>query len=104
METIFKLLTWDIEADFIFSQDFKKENDAIQTAQALGNSRIRPHDIISILKTKKTGHRWILAVWNIDNIQKMEYIFFYSKKDARFAIEKIKEYDDTLKIDLTKIY
>ena len=104
METRFKLLTWDIEADCAFSRDFKKENDAIQTAQALSNRRTCPHDIINILRTKKTGHKWDLAVWDIDKTQNIEYISFYSKRDAIFAIKKIREYDDTLKVDLTKIY
>ena len=104
MKIRFKLLTWDIEANCIFSRDFKKENDAIQTAQALGNRRTCPHDIISILKIKKTGHKWDLAVWDIDKVQNMEYISFYSKKDAIFAIKKIREYDDTLEVDLIKIY
>lgn len=104
MEIKFKLLTWDIEADRISSQDFEKENDVIQTAQALSNRRTCPHDIISILKTKKTGHRWDLAIWDTDKIQNIEYISFYSKKDAKFAIKKIREYDDTLKIKLIKLY
>lgn len=104
METKFKLLTWNIEDDCLFSREFKNENEAIQTAQALGNRRVWPHNIIIILKTKKTGHRWDVSVWSIDRPSKMEYVSFYSKKDATFAIKEIEEYDDTLKTDLTKIY
>lgn len=104
MKTRFKLLTWNIEDECIFSREFKKENEVIQTAQALGNRRTCPHTIINILKTKKTGHRWEIKVWDIDNPQKKEYISFYSKKDAIFAIKNIKEYDETLKTELIKIY
>lgn len=104
MKTKFKLLTWNIEDDCIFSRDFENENEAIETAQALGNRRVCPHDVISILRTKKIGHRWELAVWSIDSPQKMEYVSFYSKKDAIFATKVIKEYDDTLKTQLTKTY
>lgn len=104
METKFKLLTWNIEDDCIFSREFKNENEAIQTAQALSNRRACVHNIISMIKTKKTGHKWDIRVWSIDRPSKMEYISFYSKKDAIFAIKKIEEYDDTLKTDLTKIY
>ena len=96
METRFKLVTWNIEDDCIFSREFKSENRAIETAQALGNRKTCPHDVIRILRTKKTGHRWELAVWDIDKPQKVEYIFFYSKKDATFTIKSIKEYDDPL--------
>lgn len=53
MKTKFKLLTWNIEEECIFSRELRSENDAIQTAQALGNRRTCPHDVISILKTKK---------------------------------------------------
>lgn len=104
METRFKLLTWNIEDECIFSREFEKENEAIQTAQALGNRKTCPHDVINILRTKKTGHRWDLEVWITEKPQKVEYIPFYSKKDAIFAIKNIKEYDDTLKTNLTKIY
>lgn len=104
METRFKVLTWNIEDECIFERNFKKDFEAIQTAQALKLRRNAPHDVLSIIKTKKTGHRWELAVWNIDKPQKMEYVYFYSKKDAIFAIKVIKEYDSTLKVNLTKIY
>ena len=103
-KTRFKLLTWNIEDECIFSRNFKKENDAIQTAQALRYRRVCPHDILHIFKVKKTGHKWDVAVWDIDKPQKLEYISFYSKKDAIFAIKVIKEYDDTLKVNLIKIY
>ena len=104
MKTKFKLLTWNIEEECIFSRELRSENEAIETAQALGNRRVCPHSIIGILRTRKTGHKWELAVWDIDKPQKMEYIPFYSKKDAIFAAKGIKEYDDTLKTNLIKIY
>lgn len=104
MKTKFKLLTWDIEDDCIFSKEFKYENEAIEMAQALYHRRICRHHIIEILRTKKTGHRWELEVWDINKPQKIEYIPFYSKKDAIFAIKSIKEYDDSIKTNLIKIY
>ena len=104
MKTKFKLLTWNIEEECIFSRELRSENEAIETAEALGCRKVCPHDIIGILRTRKTGHRWELAVWSIDKPQKMEYIPFYSKKDAIFAAKGIKEYDDTLKTNLIKIY
>lgn len=104
MKKKFKLLTWNIEDDCIFSKEFRYECEAIQTAQAFSSRKICPHDIIGILREKITGHKWELAVWNIDKPQKVEYISFPSKKDAIFAIKTIKEYNDTLKVELTKIY
>ena len=104
METRFKLLTWSIEEKYIFSRNFKNENEAMEIAQALSNRKVYRHDVIRIIRTKKTGHKWELAIWNIEKPQKVEYISFYSKKDAIFAIKTIKEYDDTLKVNLNKIY
>lgn len=104
MKTKFKLLTWNIEEECIFSRELRSENEAIETAQALKNRKVCPHDIIGILRTRKTGHRWELKVWPIKKPQKVKYIPFYSKKDAIFAIKGIKEYDDTLKINLIKTY
>lgn len=104
METRFKLLTWDIEEECMFSRNFRKYTDAIRSSQTLNLRRVNPHDVLGIIITKKTGHKWDLAVWDIDKPQKRKYISFYSKKDAIFAIKAIKEYDSTLKVDLTKIY
>lgn len=104
MKTRFKLLTWNIEDDCIFSREFRYENDAIIVARALGNREVCRHDVIGILRIKKAGHKWELTVWNIEKPSNLEYISFYSKKDATFAIKVIKEYNDDLKISLTKIY
>lgn len=104
MRIRFKLLTWNIEEERIFSRNFKNFFDAIQTSQILEIRRNSPHDILHIFKVKKTGHKWNVAVWNIDKPQKLEYVSFYSKKDAIFAIKVIKEYNDTLKVNLIKQY
>ena len=104
MKTRFKLLTWNLENDCIFSREFSSENQAIETAQALENRRVCTHCVIGILIIKKGGHKWELEVWPAERPSKIEYVSFYSKKDAIFAIRAIKEYDDTLKVKLTKIY
>lgn len=104
METKFKLLTWNIEDDCIYSRDFKNEDQAIETALALENRKVCTHNLVGILETRKTGHKWELAVWPVKGPSKIEYVFCYSKEDAKFATKLIKNYDDTLNIKLTKIY
>lgn len=104
MKTKFKLLTWNINEGHFLSREFKYENEAIEAAQALRYRNVNPHDIIGIFRTRRTGHRWNLNIWTTKIPQKREYISFYSKKDAIFAIRRIKEYDDTLKVNLIKIY
>ena len=104
METRFKLLTWVDEDDCIFSREYKTEDEAIKMAQELKTRNFYPHKIISIFEIKKTGHSWLLEVWKENGSENMEYISFYSKKDAIFAKRIIEEYDDTIKTELTKIY
>lgn len=104
METKFKLLTWNVEEDRLFFKDYDTENEALQTALALHNRRIFPHDMIGLIRTNKTGHKWELTFLDYEGSKNIEYIYFYSKKDAKFAMEKLKEYDDTFKLYLTKIY
>ena len=104
MKTKFKLLTWNISEKRIFSREFKSEDEATETAQALRYRRINSHDIVGIFRIRVSGHRWTLNVWSTKIPQKREYVSFYSKKDAIFAIKVIKEYDDTLKVNLIKIY
>lgn len=100
----FQLLTWDIEEERICSERFWYESVAIDTAETLSRRWEHPHDVICLLKSRGAGHRWDLAVWDEDKPQKMEYISFYSKKDANFAIKHIKKYDSTIKTKLIKIY
>lgn len=104
MKTRFKLMTWNIEEECTFSREFENEDEAIQVAQALSRRRFYPHHVIQIFKLKKTGHKWELVVWDTDRPQIMDYISFYSKKEAIFAAKLIKEYDKTLKTNINKIY
>lgn len=104
MKTKFKLLTWDIDEERIFSRECMFEGEAIEIAQILRYRKVHPHIILGIMRTRESGHRWTLSVWSPKTPQKKEYIPFYSKKDAIFAIRGIKEYDDTLKVNLIKNY
>lgn len=104
MKTKLKLLTWNIEDDCIFSREFKYENEAIEVAQALSNREVCRHDIIEILRVRESGHRWDLAVWNIEKPSNLEHVSFYSKEDAAYAIIGIKEYNKNLETSITKIY
>lgn len=104
MRIRFKLLTWNIEEECIFSRNFKNLFDAVESAEILKFRKVYPHDILKIFWLKKTGHKWDIKVWNPNKPQKIKHVSFYSKKDAIFAIKVIKEYDSTLKVNLTKQY
>lgn len=104
METKFKLLTWNIEDNCIYSREFRTEDQAIEMALALENRKVYTHNLVGILETRKTGHRWELAVWPAERPSKIEYVYCYSKEDAKFATKLIKNYDDTIEVKLTKAY
>lgn len=104
MRIRFKLLTWNIEEERIFSRNFKNYFDAVQSAGALKFRKVYPHDVLKIFWLKKTGHKWDIEVWNPNKPQKIEHVYFYSKKDAIFAIKVIKNYDSSLKVKLIKRY
>lgn len=104
MKTRFKMLTWNIKEQCIFSRNFKNKNEAKTMAKALSNRRLYPHSLLKIFQVEKTGHRWELAVWRPENPLNVEYVSFYSKKDAIFANRVIEKFDMSIETELTKIY
>lgn len=88
MNTTFKLLTWDIEEDCIFSREFKYENEAIETAQALYHRRICRHHVIDILRTKK--NRTQVGTRSLGHQQTSKNrIYFFLFKKRRYICNKI---------------
>ena len=61
--------------------------------------------IITYLKEKRTGHRWeINVVEHIKSGINISILTVNSKKSAKLVAENLKEYDDTLRISIIKIY
>ena len=61
-------------------------------------------DIIGHFEEKKSGHRYLLDIKNCENPDLRPDIKFCSKKIAKFAKKALEEYDDTLKINIIKLY
>ena len=104
MKTKFTLITRHIGIDKFWSRNFNTLVEAIEVGEILKNRKAERHEIIGVVKNRDNGHRWSLQVWRPENPKSMGEILFCSKKDSIFAIKLIKEYDDTLKVKLTKIY
>lgn len=89
--------------ELFYSKKFKSKKEAISYGE-----RIAFQDrgcVITYLREKRNGHRW-----DVDVSECLKYgmnistIVVNSKKNAKLAAETLKEYDDTLKITITKIY
>ena len=104
MKTRVTLITRHTGVDKFWSRNFRTIEEAIEIGEILKNRRFERHEIIGVVKNRNNGHRWSLQLWRPENPKSMGEIVFCSKKDSIFAIKRIKEYDDTLKVKLTKIY
>lgn len=61
-------------------------------------------DIIGHFEEGESGHRYLLDIKDRKNPDLEPVIKFCSKKIAKFAKKTLEKYDDTLKIDIIKLY
>lgn len=90
-------------ADNKFFMKISRNNqDMISRSQMIfhGNSA----DVVTNLIEKESGHRYLLDIKSADNSNLSENIKLCYKRSAIFAKRKLEEYDDTLKINIIKLY
>ena len=78
------------------------ERDMISRSEMIAHKYIG--DVIAHFIEKDSGHRYLLDIKDGENPRLSENIKFCTKKIAKFAKEVLEEYDDTLKIDIIKLY
>ena len=61
-------------------------------------------DIITSVIEKDSGHRYLLDIRDSDNSKLNTNIKLCCKRIAIFVKRKLEEYDNTLKIDIIKLY
>ena len=61
-------------------------------------------DVITYVIEKKSGHRYLLDIKNADHPKLNTNIKLCCKRSAIFVKRNLEEYDDTLKIDIIKLY
>ena len=61
-------------------------------------------DIIGHFVENETGHRYLLNIKDCENPELRPDIKFCTIKTAKFAKKALIEYDETLKIDIIKLY
>ena len=102
MKTSFILIAKSYSRELYFSKNFKNERDCLNFGE--GFSRGNKGDIITYLEKKGGGHRWDIDIIDDNEGIKHSCIITDSKKNATFAKKKLMEYDDSLKIEITKVY
>ena len=89
--------------DLFYSKKFKNEKEAISHGEQITHQF--KGCVITYLKEKRTGHRWEIDIIepNKDRMN-ISTLVVNSKKSAKLAAKDLKEYDDTLKICIYKVY
>lgn len=103
METKTIIIARSYSQELFYSKKFKNEKEAICHGERITHQY--KGCVITYLKEKRSGHRWTVDVYEQDkgglNISTLTV---NSKKSAILAAKNLKEYDDTLKIYINKIY
>ena len=103
METKTIIIARNYSHQLFYSKKFKNEKEAISHGQRIVCQN--KGCVITYLKEKDSGHRWEVDVIElIKDEMNISSIIVNSKKGAKLVAKDLKEYDDTLKVYVNKIY
>ncbi len=103
METKTIIIARSYSQELFYSKKFKNEKEAISHGERITHQY--KGCVITYLKEKSTGHRWEIDI--IEHIKdgiNISTLIVNSKKSAKLVAKDLKEYDDTLKTYINKIY
>lgn len=103
MKTRIIVIARDYSQELFYSKKFNNEKEAINHGERIVHQN--KGCVITYLVEVNTGHRWEVDV--IENVKEGLNIFTLvvnSKKSANLVAKALKEYDDTLKFNICKIY
>lgn len=103
MKTRTIIIARSYSQELFYSKKFKNEKEAINHGERIVHQN--KGCVITYLEEKNTGHRWKVDV--IESVKEglnISTLIVNSKKNAKLVTKILKEYDDTLKIDINKIY
>jgi hypothetical protein len=104
METRLIVITKHIENDQFWKRSFSSEEEAIEFKNSLANRDYNKHEIVGLIKERKSGHRWCLCIKKPKKDWEKEAMFFNSKKSCILAARLIKDYDNNLITTYSKNY
>lgn len=103
METNLVMLAKDNLQELFYLKKFKNVEEAIKYGEQI--TRQYKGYVITYIEEKKTSHRWNIDVFeHIKEDTICSTLIVNSKKSAKLVAERLKEYDDTLRIYINKIY
>lgn len=103
METRTIIIARSYSQELFYLKKFKNEKEAINHGERITYQY--KGCVVTYLKEKKTGHRWeINVVESVKGGINISTLAVNSKKNAKLAAKDLKEYDDTLRIVINKIY
>ena len=103
METKTIIVARSYSQELFYLKKFKNEKEAINHGERITHQY--KGCVITYLKEKKSGHRWEVDVIELtkEGIN-ISNLVVNSKKNAKLVAKDLKEYDDTLKTFINKIY
>ena len=103
METKTIIIARSYNQELFYSKKFKNERDAMNHGERITNQY--KGCVISYIKEKRSGHRWEVNVAEeVKGGINISTLIVNSKKSAKLVATDLKEYDDTLKTSIYKIY
>lgn len=103
METKTIIIARSYSQELFYSKKFKNEKEAISHGERITHQY--KGCVITYLKEKRTGHRWEIDVIELSKGgMNISNLVVNSKKSAKLVAKNLKEYDDTLKICIYKVY
>lgn len=103
METRTIIIARSYSQELFYLKKFKNEKEAINHGERIVHQN--KGCVITYIKEKRTGHRWeVDVVEHIKSGMNISILNVNSKKSAKLVAENLKEYDDTLKVSIIKIY
>lgn len=103
MKTITIIIARSYSQELFYSKKFKNEKEAIEHGERITYQY--KGCVITYLKEKKTGHRWeIDVIEQVRSGMNVSTLIVNSKKSAKLVAKELKEYDDTLKTTIYRIY
>lgn len=99
MKTRIIIIARDYSQELFYSKKFKNEKEAINHGERITHQN--KGCVITYLVEVNTGHRWEVDVKEDLNIFTL---IVNSKKSAILVAKALKEYDDTLKVNIYKNY
>lgn len=89
--------------EMFYSKKFKNEKEAISHGERIVHQC--KGCVVTYLEEKRTGHRWDVDVFeHIKEDINISTLVLNSKKNAKLVAKNLKEYDDTLRVYINKIY